>query len=78
MAIGKWEYGLDLLDGVYLYVCGQLQEGEIMGWGGAHLDERMRIIYCLKLAGFSLIAVIYKKAPLVVPFKRYKEWPRET
>ena len=41
----------------------------VLGWGGG-LDERARIIYCLKLAGLSLVGVIYKQALLVVPFKR--------
>lgn len=35
---------------------------------GLLLDERARIIYCLKLAGLSLVGVIYKQALLVVPF----------
>ena len=38
--------------------------------GGGGLDERAWIIYCLKLAGLSLVGVIYKQALLVVPFKR--------
>lgn len=43
---------------------------EVGGWEGGLLDERARIIYCLKLAGLSLVGVIYKQALLVVPFKR--------
>lgn len=44
----------------------------VWGWMEVRglLDERARIIYCLKLAGLSLIGVIYKQALLVVPFKR--------
>lgn len=41
----------------------------VMGGRGG-LDERARIIYCLKLAGLSLVGVIYKQPLLVVPFKR--------
>lgn len=37
---------------------------------GGLLDERAGIIYCLLLAGLSLVGVIYKPALLVVPFKR--------
>lgn len=41
-------------------------------WGGGLwlLDERVWIIYCLKLAGLHFFVVIYKQALLVVPFKR--------
>ena len=48
-------------------LCMCLCVGSCERWGWL-LDERARIIYCLKLAGLSLIGVIYKQSLLVVPF----------
>lgn len=55
-------------DGVFADTC--LCVGSCGGrrGGGVLLDERARVIYCFKLAGLSLIGVIYKPALLVVPF----------
>ena len=46
-----------------------------VGWAGGlwgrHLDQRDGgVIYCMELAAFCLVGVIYEPALLVVPFKR--------